>query len=204
MRAHSLGGAMVLAYEFKLYRMHNGMSPEDLANELGLDITTIKQIESCSIKASNLTQERFRTLVLDDDIGHPGPDAFIKLIETSPADMFLFDPDDSLIATSRLHKEARKYAWKDIRYRTRFDLEPESTLRLCEEAGAFGDSSTRFATFDQTYRRGPDKVNNSGEDIWGRLVSRPLVLGSEQVWRIVSGVILPYSPGLEPTVRKID
>ena len=204
MKAHSLGGAMVLAYEFKLYRVQNGMSPEDLADELGLDVTTVRHIESCSIKASILTQERFRTLLLDDDIGHPGPDEFIKLVETSPADMFLFDPDDKLIATSQLHKEARKFDWKDIRYRSRFDLEPESTLRLCEEAGALGASYTRLATFDQVYRRGPDKVNNSGEDIWGRLVSRPLILESEQVWRIVSGVILPHSSDLKPTVRKID
>ncbi|MEM9358755.1 MAG: helix-turn-helix transcriptional regulator [Pseudomonadota bacterium] len=204
MRANSLGGAMVLAYEFKLYRVQNGMSPDDLADELGLDVATIRQIESCSIKASVLTQERFRALLLNEDIGHSGPDEFIKLVETSPADMFLFDPEDNLAATSRLHKEARKYEWKDIRYRSRFDLEPESTLRLCEEAGAFGKTYTRLASFDQVYRRGPDKVNNSGEDIWGRLVSRPLILGNDQVWRIVSGIILPYTPGLKPVVKKID
>ena len=193
MRAKSLGGAMVLAYEFKLYRLHNGMSREDLADELGLDVTTVRQIESCSIKASILTQERFRALLLDDDADHLAPDEFIKLVETSPADMLLFDSNDSLIATSRLHKDARKYAWKDIRYRSRFDLEPESTLRLCEEAGALGDSYTGLGSFDQVYCRGSDQVNNSGEEIWGRLMSRPLILGQGRVWRIASGVILPHS-----------
>lgn len=204
MGVDSLGVAMVLAYEFKMYRLHNGLEPEDLAVALGVSVETIKQIENCTVKASVFTKERFRALSMQDDASNRAADEFIKLVETSLADMLLFDPHDNLIATSKLHKDVRKYGWKDIRYRSRFDLEPESTLRLCEEAGALGSSYNGFGSFDQIYRRCPDKVNNSGNDVWGRLVSRPLILGPENVWRIATGIILPYSPSLKPTVRKID
>ena len=204
MGVDSLGAAMLLAYEFKMYRLQNGLDPEDLATALGLPVEAIKQIENCTVKASTLTRQRFRALSMQDDASCRAADEFIKLVETSQADMLLFDPEDNLIATSKLHKEARKYDWKDIRYRSRMDLEPESTLRLCEEAGAFGSSDSGFGSFDQIYCRAPDKVNNTGDDVWGRIVSRPLILGPEKVWRIATGIILPYSSSLKPTVRKID
>ena len=204
MGVDSLGAAMLLAYEFKTYRLQNGLEPDDLAEALGLPVEAIKQIENCTAQASTMTRQRFRALSMQDDASERTVDEFIKLVETSQADMLLFDPDANLIATSKLHKEARKYDWKDIRYRSRVDLEPDSTLRLCEEAGALGASYNGFGSFDKIYCRGPDKVNTTGVDIWGRIVSRPLILGSENVWRIATGVILPYSSRLKPTVRKID
>ena len=101
MGVDSLGVAMVLAYEFKMYRLHNGLEPEHLAVALGVSVETIKQIENCTVKASVFTKERFRASSMQDDASNRAADEFIKLVETSLADMLLFDPHDNLIATSK-------------------------------------------------------------------------------------------------------